>query len=280
MNIPYSNYNLDTHLRDIFDIIGYIQVSNDRKQFLSKFLYFVHRRAYSSLASRVLEFAGHWGRSPFDIIQDHSADIAACSSSAKHFDLTLDLGQYRIFFPYVSGVALGAPGATDAGVSVYTFSVEPNNIVSWISLFQHLWTKLEKELSQPASERQGSSRPVTPGSQHDTSSSQYPRSTPPDVKSTHAICILIGSRFVLRPILKHILLNCGPQLHDALRLAGMFDIIITVYSSLNLITEANMKGSRLRNTRMCAGSREVDDIDEDQCESHFTPFPCPSKIPF
>lgn len=133
-----SNYEFDTHLRNLFDVIFALGVEADN---LLDFDLFIHHRAYRKLGCRVLEFFTHWGKSPFHIL-------------SENLDNTLESQRFEINGVdqeiIIQSLKIQPTMRTDLGV---VYEIDGGNASQWLAKIEQFWLQLHKILLYSKNEK-------------------------------------------------------------------------------------------------------------------------------
>jgi hypothetical protein len=217
-----SDCAFNIHVRDVFNIITYLQKTPDPEEgLLLKFLLFAHYRAFRTVGLRILEFSQHWGSTPFQLMLAHADDIAKRSDLRKVFTLPLDppqrilLSKYHLHDTQSSASNILNDNPPSDCKQVYTYIVELSNLSSWLDLFTGLWQQLENQflIPVPPNDNLLASLGISP--------SKSVRLEPQELAKMEYICVFIGTLHTLQPVLKHLLsANENWKLHCSLEQAG------------------------------------------------------------
>lgn len=205
----FSRHEADSHIRDVFDILSYLQsIPHPDGTLLMKFLLFCQYRAFHLLGFQMLDFSQRWDQLPFKVMKDHMSSIAGLPGLKESFVLPIDPVQIRILSKYgVHGEPL--PLKRGPNDEQYRYTLTVNNLSAWVQMFIGVWEMLEGELLNLNLDGK------TAGMER-----------LPDPSRMPFICLYIGTLHLVRPILKHLLSTRGNwALIRALRNAGMLGII-------------------------------------------------------
>jgi hypothetical protein len=143
------NYQFATHLQDIFDIISHLQSDN----FASKqqeFLYFLHRRGFRKLSWRLWKFLTHWGKSPFEIL---AANVDALKAAEPDLHLTIPISlsktSHNLILAHQGNEEIPL---TDDSPITSNYTLDAENVASWVLFFQKAVTLLKKQLPRKSEE--------------------------------------------------------------------------------------------------------------------------------
>ncbi|KAF5385448.1 hypothetical protein D9757_005320 [Collybiopsis confluens] len=147
-----ESYTLEEHLRDVFQALSHVAVTEEYEEAAWEFMYLIHRRAFRKISARIQEvYSRYRSSSPFDqLAQVVIAETFPLISTPYKSNVKLQKGDLQILnrfqFPGFNGnLELG-----DLPPGEYTLCVKSQNIGKWLKGFGKLLHFLQTVYPLPA----------------------------------------------------------------------------------------------------------------------------------
>jgi hypothetical protein len=204
---------MNTHLQDIFDVIGHLQSTPAFADF-PKLIFFTQHWAFQKLGQWVKELTEHCSNTaPFDIVENCLDSILESSNHwTQSFQVRLGKMEYEIVKKFMN-----QDDAIAMELGKYRYWVNEANFINWIAIFKYIWSLLQKELLETV-------HPPLISSTH-----RKVISTALGKVSTQIITLLISCLYALCLIWKFMFSLPVPKLHQALLVASRSGFLVSLF---------------------------------------------------
>lgn len=169
---------------------------------------FIHRRAFSKIGWRVMNFNSLWTYSPFSCLAENISDIVIPHNQVTEFKFGINPAQGELFHQY--GII---PKIQFGTIDVLpTYIVSSATVENWLRLFEGVFGSLRDHLLHQE-----------PAQNYRRRAKYQVRNDVPDATRTALICVYMSILHDARPVLQHILTYASDVLLAKIGLNGEFN---------------------------------------------------------